>query len=466
MAEAAGAEAEAEAEAEAAGASAEFDRKLVTEAGTRAFVRSKHHQREGKTSMNTENARLYEQIMSFQLDDPGTQLTFTQRLARENGWTDGFANRVVLEYKRFVFLAMVSNRPVTPSDQVDQAWHLHLTYTRSYWDKLCGQVLGRPLHHGPTQGGPAEGRKFRDWYEYTKDCYSAYFGEDAPSDIWPSSDVRFGDDLHFQRVKLKRTLVTARGSQGPDESTDVVLDELNLHPYDVAYLAGGAARAANTAIASLVDRGFLGCVPEKHQIMKVGTLGDECHPLELALFQGADLEPGTSVRALHSSASASLHAIRDRLRDEGLLKVEPPPGVSTVLGVLGCCISGFIWTSDGDVGTRRLFAVAVAVVSIVFFLRSSHFRPTARGESALAQARAALPPTAAVGTEGMTREEAQMAVGVLGVAAFSSGIFLELNQTLVPPSISAEGGGGCGTGGGGGGGDGGGCGGGGDGGGC
>ena len=36
-------------------------------------------------------------------------------------------------------------RHIGPSDEVDQAWHLHLVYTRSYWGEFCPNVLGKPL---------------------------------------------------------------------------------------------------------------------------------------------------------------------------------------------------------------------------------------------------------------------------------------------------------------------------------
>jgi hypothetical protein len=147
---------------------------------------------------------LYQRLLDFSVDSGGEELTFAARLARENGWTPAFTNRVMLEYKRFLFLAKVVGHPVTPSDQVDQAWHLHLTYTRSYWDKLCGEVLEMPLHHGPTRGGEAESRKFDDWYNKTLESYRSYFGEEPPADIWPPSSVRFGEDLHYQRVNTKR----------------------------------------------------------------------------------------------------------------------------------------------------------------------------------------------------------------------------------------------------------------------
>ena len=75
--------------------------------------------------------------------------------------------RAIEEYKRFVFLAMAAGHPVTPLDEVDQVWHLHLCYTRSYWEDLCGEVLRAPLHHGPTRGGAAERARFDDQYRRT-----------------------------------------------------------------------------------------------------------------------------------------------------------------------------------------------------------------------------------------------------------------------------------------------------------
>ncbi|MFM7057214.1 MAG: glycine-rich domain-containing protein [Planctomycetota bacterium] len=74
---------------------------------------------------------------------------------------------------------------------MDQAWHLHLTYTRSYWERFCHPILGRPLHHEPTAGGAAEGHKFEDWYAKTLDSYQRLFNEIPPADIWPAPKKRF-----------------------------------------------------------------------------------------------------------------------------------------------------------------------------------------------------------------------------------------------------------------------------------
>lgn len=150
--------------------------------------------------MNAANDPLWQALEGFELDQPGVALTFSQRLSRENGWSHSFAQRVVAEYKRFLWLAMRSGHPVTPSDEVDQAWHLHLAYTQSYWVDLCANILKRPLHHGPTKGGAEEEAKFGDWYGRTKESYEQFFGEDPPADIWPSHEQRFDPHRRYRRV--------------------------------------------------------------------------------------------------------------------------------------------------------------------------------------------------------------------------------------------------------------------------
>lgn len=142
---------------------------------------------------------LWVKIKAFELDDPDATLTFSERLARENDWTIDYALRCIEEYKKFMFLICISDHPLTPSDQVDQVWHLHLLYTQSYWIHFCGNLLGRPIHHGPTKGGNDEQVKFCDWYEKTKELYAVTFQENPPKKIWPESKDRF-NAMSFVRV--------------------------------------------------------------------------------------------------------------------------------------------------------------------------------------------------------------------------------------------------------------------------
>jgi hypothetical protein len=143
--------------------------------------------------------QLWEKIQAFELDDPDAALTFSERLARENAWTIDYALRSIDEYKKFMYLICITDHPLTPSDQVDQVWHLHLLYTQSYWIRFCEGVLKRTIHHGPTKGGVNEQEKFYDWYEKTKQLYRLTFQENPPKDIWPLSSDRF-NAIDFVRV--------------------------------------------------------------------------------------------------------------------------------------------------------------------------------------------------------------------------------------------------------------------------
>jgi uncharacterized protein (TIGR04222 family) len=153
--------------------------------------------------MNKQDYELFQQIQDYSLDKLEAPLPFSQRLARENGWSPSYAQQVIAEYKKFVFLAVVADHVVTPSDQVDQVWHLHLTYTRSYWQEFCPKILQMPLHHEPSRGGYQEQTKYRQCYEQTLASYELFLGEKPPNIIWPNSQICFGKDLHFSRINTQ-----------------------------------------------------------------------------------------------------------------------------------------------------------------------------------------------------------------------------------------------------------------------
>ena len=157
--------------------------------------------------MSPDSLALYEKIQAFSLDAIDAVYPLSGRLVRQNRWSLVYTQRTIEEYKKFVLLAMIAGHSVTPSEQVDQVWHLHLIYSYSYWEEFCPKVLGRSLHHGPTKGGPQEELKYRDRYRKTLEAYERTFGYAAPSDIWPTSDRRFGIDTQVERVNVKQNWV-------------------------------------------------------------------------------------------------------------------------------------------------------------------------------------------------------------------------------------------------------------------
>jgi hypothetical protein len=152
---------------------------------------------------------LWDRLRHYRIGPEDAALGFTQRLARENGWALAEADRVLGEYRRFCYLAVTAGHPVTPSDAVDQAWHLHLTYTRDYWERFCPGILGRPLHHGPTAGGSAEQQRFFEQYAATLKSYEASFGT-PPADLWPDAARRLIEDPKAVRVHPRDHIILPR----------------------------------------------------------------------------------------------------------------------------------------------------------------------------------------------------------------------------------------------------------------
>lgn len=152
---------------------------------------------------------LWQRISSWHPDNPDDAFPFSVRLQKEHGWIASFTAKAIEEYRRFLFLSQVAGHVVCPSEDVDQVWHQHLTYTRSYWDDLCAKVLRAKLHHQPTKGGRSEHQLYTDLYSKTLASYESWFGEQPDERFWPCSLERFASK-DVQRVDRRKYFVIPR----------------------------------------------------------------------------------------------------------------------------------------------------------------------------------------------------------------------------------------------------------------
>ena len=152
----------------------------------------------------------HKRLIAYRIGPQEIDLTFRNRVAHENGWDAGMAERAIQEYKRFAYLCAHSPTPCTPSMEVDQVWHMHMTYTHDYWGRFCPDLLGYQLHHGPTEGGDDEEEKHVEQYEYTLVYYERVFGRPPPGDLWPSTGERFSSFPHLQWVNLSEHSITPK----------------------------------------------------------------------------------------------------------------------------------------------------------------------------------------------------------------------------------------------------------------
>jgi hypothetical protein len=152
--------------------------------------------------MNQLEQNLYERICGFELDNLEAQWNFSAKTAWEYQWSELYTLRVMQEYKKFAFLAVVADHCISPPPAIDRVWHQHLLYTQSYWHDFCGEILKKPLHHAPSLGGQTEYNKYLNLYELTLKTYQQYFGN-PPDDIWPPPHLR-GKSSTYQWVNSEQ----------------------------------------------------------------------------------------------------------------------------------------------------------------------------------------------------------------------------------------------------------------------
>jgi len=331
-------------------------------------------------TMNFQQIELYKRIQAFALDWPDSQLSFSQRLAKDNGWSSGYTQRAIEEYKKFIFLAVAAGHPVTPSDQIDQVWHLHLTYTRLYWQEFCPKILQTTLHHEPTRGGSSEQLKFGSWYSKTLESYEQFFGHIPPIDIWPKPKDRFGRDLHFIRINTQQSWILSKPnftvffkpqlrkigiftflvllslmitscqiiSQIPNPINFTGSEFLtfyiflgvmgialaawlrfslclvsantkqqpDLNTYEIAFLAGGNHRLIMAAITSLVKQGYVEVLKEG-KLVVTGKIDAIADPVEKAVAQDILATDG-AIEQVFQKSTGMKDSIRSRLEQLGL----------------------------------------------------------------------------------------------------------------------------------------------------
>lgn len=151
--------------------------------------------------MPTDKEKFWEKIRYFQFDEPGDSYKFADRLASENRWKHSFAVGAVEEYKKFIFLLCFSKNPLTPSDEVEQVWRMHLLYTKNYWTLWCKETLEKEIHYSPPKGGGRTTAQYFEFYKETLESYKEFFAQNPPAKFWPEPDIRFSF-AQFSRVDL------------------------------------------------------------------------------------------------------------------------------------------------------------------------------------------------------------------------------------------------------------------------
>jgi hypothetical protein len=146
---------------------------------------------------------LWDRISRYDLEGIAGAVSFSSRLAQANSWSNNYAKDVIQEYKKFIYLCCLNDKNLSPSDAVDQAWHLHLLYSKEYWNKFCPDVLEQELHHRPSQGGDKEVSYHQQGYEKLQKLYFEEFKMMPSKEVWPEYASMFSDEIHMARINIR-----------------------------------------------------------------------------------------------------------------------------------------------------------------------------------------------------------------------------------------------------------------------
>lgn len=432
-------------------------------------------------------------------------LDFHRRLAREQGWTLAEAEAAIEEYRRFCWLAGAVAHPVTPSDAVDQVWHLHLTDTVDYWLHYCPEVLQHDLHHQPTRGGRTEDARYRAQYAETLAAYERAFGP-PPERWWPGTRERFARPGRWVRVDRDRhwllpkpparraltaglmalaaaaglgvsssaqaqanpldwtagpflqlylllmvAVVVANGIwrrqlRGPDDGGSTQ----GLGAEEIAYLSGGPERLLDATVAGLLDSDHLGWDPTTMRLRVQRRDGLTGFPAVVVGSVAVDGNPATLAQRLAAALGAPRRTLiqrqlwlDDAARTRAAWQLSLLPGL---LALFGLAKVGVGIVRDKPVLFIGLLTLAMAIYAVVQLGRAP--TRTRRGDrllQLLAQRHARLQRAPVAG-------ELSLAVALAGTAVLGGTSYAGYHHARQPASSSSSdsGSGGCGSGDGGG----------------
>ncbi len=167
---------------------------------------------------------LWEHVTArFGKADPSVK-AFARKIAKKHGWKNNFAYRTLSEYKKFIYLGIISDFQVTPSKMIDIVWHEHLLFSKAYRD-FCNEVIHQPFDHHPELL-PIEDQtgRFSAQYLDTIELYKKEFDLDPPPEIW-------GDTKFDKEQKEKGVYQSNKKQRNGNYNEGLYYNEAPLYAY-------------------------------------------------------------------------------------------------------------------------------------------------------------------------------------------------------------------------------------------
>ena len=221
---------------------------------------------------------------------------------------------------------------------------------------------------------------------------------------------------------------------------------INLDPYEVAYLRGGARGAIDAAIAMLAQRQLLKVSKTTREITTAGRLPAGAHWFEKAVYDSLSPRSGRKVNDIRSTSLLLPHTERlaEQFKQGGLTPSDDRWRMARTLSGLVMLAVLLLGVAKIFVGISRHrpvgFLVFLCVIAGIITLVVYNSRParTRLGDQTLKQLRgesAALQMAARSRPHLMASGDVALAIGLFGIEAlaFTNDSWTDLRAALQPP---------------------------------
>ena len=142
---------------------------------------------------------------------------FANKIMKKHHIPRAFTFRAIEEYKKFVYLGVISDFIVTPSKYIDLIWHEHLLFSKAYRE-FCSDVINYQFDHQPELVAMEDQTElYTIQYLETLDLYRSEFGMEPPENIWGTP--KFNKE-RIGSAKKKSKKKNDDGGVGRDFSSD------------------------------------------------------------------------------------------------------------------------------------------------------------------------------------------------------------------------------------------------------
>ncbi len=128
--------------------------------------------------------RLWHRLEGYSFHERPLSRSLIDRLQEETGHSIDVCYILVEEYRRFMYLMGSTGEILSPSPIVDVVWRLHISDEKAYFEDFCPRIIGRTIHHTPSEVPIDEDPA----YERTLEYYTQEFGRPAVQ-YWPDPDT-------------------------------------------------------------------------------------------------------------------------------------------------------------------------------------------------------------------------------------------------------------------------------------